>query len=152
MSRSHIRIRDIVNGNIYAVRRAVWTVDPDGTPDGEFTTTVAAATVVCRHRDEGRWTVTFADGKEMRVAHHQILGRWDDHLADVDVEAAADRLRHIAVDLGWVDDDPLGATVASVLFGGPVGPVRDGTVTLRLTADQAHQIADLLRTTEPDPR
>lgn len=156
---ANLRIKDITKGGIYAVRRAIFIDSTDGrrlerdeiaamalADQMALDRAVEPGTVVARHRDEGRWTVRFADGTTEQVRQPDLLGRWDDHLSDVDLDAAADRLRDVAIDLGWVEaDHDLGPLAAGTLFGGPVGITAHGTVELRLTAEQAHQVADLLR-------
>jgi hypothetical protein len=159
---NQLRVKDIATGRIYAVTRVTLVDsrtgsrvdDPDTIVDARAAGTlephqhVEPATVERRDRDTGRWTVRYADGTTEQVALPHFHGTWDDHLAHVDLDAAADRLADVATELGWAVDDPddaLGPVAASALFGGPCAGVHHGKVRLELDADQAHLVADALR-------
>lgn len=159
--RPNLKVADITTGNIYAVRIGVLVHRETGQPypgtrdqlvdafergDAVPGNIDVAATVLRRDRETGAWKVRTADGSEYTVLQRSFLARWDDHLANMDLDAAADRLRDIAIDLGWVEaDEALGSSVASTLFGGPVGTTSGGKVTVELDVEQAHLVADVLR-------
>jgi hypothetical protein len=135
-----MQVKEITPDHVYAIRIPAERDDDGWTVHWREVQGI----VVNRIKGERKWDVMIVDGDTTSVqaiAHAQFAGTWDDHIAEVSIEAAGDAFREIAIEQGWADDH-MGT---SVMFGGPVGPTVDGRIQMHFTAEQAQWVIDAMR-------